>query len=162
MAELLRIRIQDAIKDAMRSKNEMRLVTLRMLMSDIKKADIDKRVDAAADREQALLNDVEILVVVNRMIKQRLDAADQFTKAQRPELAEKEHAEVVILREYLPEQLSEDAIKKLVQTAIDETKAQSSSDMAKVMAFIKEKAQGKADMGKVSALVKSALASSNK
>jgi uncharacterized protein len=160
MSELLRIRIQDAIKDAMRSKNEMRLLTLRMLMSDIKKADIDKRVDAASDREQSLLNDAEILAVINRMIKQRLDAADQFTKAQRPELAAKEHAEVAILREYLPEQLTEDAIKKLVQTAIDETKAQSSSDMAKVMAFIKEKAQGKADMGKVSALVKSALASS--
>jgi uncharacterized protein YqeY len=157
MADLLRARIQEDIKDAMRNQASFKLVTLRTLMADIKKTDIEKRVDAQADRESAIANDSEILAVISRMIKQRLDSLDQYQKANRQDLAKKEEDEIAILRGYLPQQLSEAEIADLVQLAITETKAQAASDMAKVMAFIKPKAQGRADMGKISALVKAKL-----
>lgn len=158
MVDVLRSQIQENMKAAMRGKEELTLITLRMLLAEIKKADIEKRVDAASDRASALLSDNEILVVISRMIKQRLDSAEQYKKANRSELAAKEEAEINILRAYLPTQLSENEVQELINAAIFEVSATKPSDMAKVMAFIKEKAQGRVDMGKVSTLIKSRLA----
>jgi uncharacterized protein len=149
----LKLRIQEDMKTAMRGREAFRLGTIRMLLAAIKQREIDDRVATGG----ALLNDGQIIAVIDKMIKQRLDSAEQYTKGNRQDLADKENAEIVILKEYLPQALSADEITAIIQQAISTTGATSAKDMAKVMSFIKEKAQGRADMGKVSATVKELL-----
>jgi len=148
MSDELKAQISQNMKDAMRSKDKERLSVIRMLMAAIKQVEVDDR---------TTLNDEDILRVINKMIKQRKDAAQQFSDAGRNELADKELFEIKTLQEYLPPQLDIEEIQKIVKSAIADTNATSIKDMGKVMGMIKPKLQGRADMGEVSELIKSTL-----
>lgn len=144
----LKQKIQDDMKTAMRAQDSVRLGTIRMLLAAIKQIEIDTRVS---------LDKAGILGVIHKMIKQRLDSAEQFEKAHRPELAAKERTEVVILEAYLPQQLSPHEIEAAVQSALERTAAASIRDMGKVMAVLKSELAGAVDMAKVSEIVKQKL-----
>lgn len=144
----LKARIQEDMKAAMRAKEQLRLGTIRMLMAAIKQREIDDR---------TTLNDAQILSVINKMIKQRHDAADQFQAASRQELADKENMEIAVLETYLPAQLSESEIQQAIRAAIASTNATSMKDMGKVMSLLKTKLEGQVDMAVVSAKVKQDL-----
>jgi uncharacterized protein YqeY len=148
MANSIRHLIEEAVKSSMRERNKERTSTLRMSLSEIKKEEIDRRME---------LSDEESIKIIQRMIKQRKESAAQFFEANREELANKENSEISILQDFLPEQLSEDEIKDIVLNAIAETEAQDSQDMGKVMGLLKSKIKGNADMGIVSRLVKENL-----
>ena len=148
MANSIRHLIEEAVKSSMRERNKERTSTLRMSLSEIKKEEIDRRME---------LSDEESIKIIQRMIKQRKESAAQFLEAKREELANKENSEISILQDFLPEQLSEDEIKDIVLNAIAETEAQDSQDMGKVMGLLKSKINGNADMGIVSRLVKENL-----
>ena len=145
----LKTTIQDDMKAAMRAKERDKLGTIRLLLAAIKQKEIDEQVE---------LNDAQILSVINKMIKQRRDAAQQYTDANRPELADKENLEITHLEGYLPEPLSDDEIQTAIKAAISEAGANSLRDMGKVMAVLQSSLQGRADMSAVSQLVKQQLA----
>lgn len=145
----LKAQIQDDMKSAMRAKQAEKLSTIRMLLAAIKQKEID---------EQIQLEDPQILSVINKMIKQRRDAADQFKNAGRDELAEKEQQEMLVLEAYLPQQLSDGEISQAIEKAVEQTQAKSIRDMGKVMGVLQSSLQGRADMAKVSQLVKQQLA----
>ena len=149
----LRQTIQDDIKMAMRNKEALRLETLRMLLAAIKQREIDNR----AVSGNQLLDDTQIVAVIDKMIKQRQESAEQYHKGNRPDLAEKETAEIAILTAYLPKQLDDSEITVLIKEAISSTNATSIRDMGKVMNVIKSEAQGRADIGKISTKVKELL-----
>jgi len=151
----LRQIIQEDMKSAMRSREALRLETIRMLLAAIKQREIDSRITVG----DLPLNDGQIVAVIDKMIKQREDSAQQYLAGGRPELAAKEKAEIEILKNYLPQSLTNEEIVAIIQQAIAKTGASSIKDMAKVMSFIKEKAAGRADFGKVSVKVKELLAS---
>jgi len=140
--------ITDDMKTAMKAKDKVALGVIRMLRAAIK----DKEIELGK-----ALDNTEILAVITKLIKQRKDSATQYRDAGRPELAEKEEAEIKVLEVYLPEQMNDAEIQQLVANAIAEAGATSMKDMGKVMGIVRPKAQGKADMGKVSAEVKAAL-----
>ena len=131
--------ISAAVKDAMRQKDKVRLGVLRMLTAEMK----NRRIENQRDLEEA-----DILQVITRMVKQRNDSAEQFTKGERPELAAKERAEIKVLEAYLPEALPEAELERLVREAITEAQAESKKDMGKVMKVVMPKIAGRAD-GKV-------------
>ena len=132
----------------MRERNKDRTSTLRMALSELKKEEIDNKIE---------LSNEDSIKILQRMIKQRKESMSQFLNAQRNDLAEKEESEIVILQDFLPEQMSEEDINKLVIEAINETDAKELKDIGKVMGFLKTKIQGNADMGIVSKLVKENL-----
>lgn len=144
----LRGRIQDDMKTAMRTRDVARLGTIRLLLAAIKQRDIDER---------TTLDDAQILAVIDKMIKQRNDSIDQYTKGNRQDLAAKEAAEIVVLREYLPKALTDLEIDELIKEAIIAANATSIKDMAKVMSYLKPRAQGRADIGQISLKIKEAL-----
>lgn len=146
--QTLKEKIQEDMKAAMRAKETLRLGTIRMLMAAIKQREIDERVT---------LDDSGVINVINKMIKQRRESAEQYKTANRMELADKENAEIKILESYLPQQLSEEEIEKAVQDALKTTDAKTMQDMGKVMGILKEKLAGRADMAKVSAKVRQHL-----
>ena len=148
MADSIRHLIEEAVKSSMRERNKERTSTLRMALSELKKEEIDNKIE---------LSNEDSIKILQRMIKQRKESMSQFLNAQRNDLAEKEESEIVILQEFLPEQISEDDINKLVIEAINETDAKEPQDIGKVMSFLKTKIQGNADMGVVSKLVKENL-----
>jgi len=148
MATDLKERIQEDMKDAMRNKQTLRLSTIRMLIAAYKQREIDDR---------TTLEDPDILKIINKMVKQRIDASEQFAKAGRDELADKEHQEIKILEAYLPEQLSEDEVQTAIQKAISDSGASTMKDMGKVMGILKPALEGRADMREVSAKIKALL-----
>ena len=148
MADSIRHLIEEAVKSSMRERNKERTSTLRMALSELKKEEIDNKIE---------LSNEDSIKILQRMIKQRKESMSQFLNAQRNDLAEKEESEIVILQDFLPEQMSEDDINKLVIEAINETDAKEPQDIGKVMGFLKTKIQGNADMGVVSKLVKENL-----
>ena len=145
--------LMDDIKTAMKAKDQVSLNTLRALKSAMKNAAIEK---GGAD---AVLEEAESMAVIRKQIKQRQDSITQFEDAGRPELAENEKAEVLVLEKYLPTPLSEEEITNIVSKAISETGASSKADMGKVMKVVQEKADGRADGKLLSQLVMKALAS---
>ncbi|RFF28592.1 MULTISPECIES: GatB/YqeY domain-containing protein [unclassified Wenzhouxiangella] len=145
----LKAQINDDVKQAMRSGEKERLKTLRMITAAIKQREIDERTE---------LDDAQVLAVVEKMIKQRRESAEQYREGNRPELAEAEEAEIALLEPYLPEQLSDEELDKAVDEAISETGASDMSGMGQVMGLLKPRLQGRADMSKVSGLVRSKLA----
>ena len=145
----LKDQLQSDMKAAMRSGDKARLTTIRMLIAAIKQREIDDR------RE---LDEAALLQIVEKQIKQRREAAAQFTDAGRGELADKELAEAAVLEAYLPEALTEAELAQLIDQAVSETGAESMKDMGRVMNAIRAAAQGRADMGEVSKLVKARLA----
>jgi uncharacterized protein len=140
--------IQEAVKTAMRNRDKEIVTTLRMAISELKKEEIDNKVT---------LDDSFVISILQRMIKQRKDAASQFQEANRPELAEKEKNEILMLSEFLPEQMSEEDLLQIVKKEILSSGASSMQDIGKIMGSLKAKLLGKADMSTVSKLVKEHL-----
>lgn len=147
----LRERIDADLKDAMRSKNELSLGVLRMLKSAIKYKEVEPGASSPLD-------DAGIMQVIGTLIKQRRDSAEQFKSGGRPELAEKEEAEISVLQNYLPQQLTPEELAALVQAAIAEVGAQGPKDMGPVMKAVQPKVAGRAEGRAVSEAVKTALA----
>jgi hypothetical protein len=145
----LKLRISDDMKAAMRAKEADRLGTIRMLMAAMKQKEVDERVE---------LDDAMIVAIVDKLIKQRKDAAEQYTTGGRQDLADKEKSEIVHLEVYLPQRLNADEILVAVKAIVAELGASGPGDMGKVMGVVKQKLAGQADMGLVSAAVKTALA----
>jgi uncharacterized protein YqeY len=145
----LKERITEDMKAAMRAKDSERLGTIRLLTAAMKQKEVDERVE---------LDDVAVIGIVDKMLKQRKDSIEAFEKAGRQDLADKEKAETVVLQAYLPARLSADEVAAEVKAIVAELGAKGPGDMGKVMGAVKAKLAGKADMGQVSAAVKAALA----
>jgi uncharacterized protein YqeY len=145
----LKEQVTEDMKTAMRAKDSERLGTIRLLLAAVKQKEVDERVE---------VDDVMLVGIVDKLIKQRKDSISQFTAAGRQDLADKETAELKVLEVYLPQRLSEDEIKAEVAAIVTELGAKGPADMGKVMGAVKGKLAGKADMGLVSAAVKAALA----
>jgi uncharacterized protein YqeY len=140
--------VQEEMKAALRAQDKERLSIIRLILSEIKRIEIDERIELDEARE---------LSILDKMQKQRRDSIEQFKAAGRNELAIKEQYEFDVIQSFKPEALSEQEIQQLVTAAIKESAAASVQDMAKVMAILKPKLQGRADMGQVSAKVKALL-----
>lgn len=140
------------MKLAMRSKEQARLTTIRLLQAAIQRREVDERIT---------LDDAQIVAVAEKLIKQSRDAIGQYTKAGRDDLIAKEKSDIAVWEQYLPAQMDAAEVEQLITSAIADAGADSVKDMGKVMAIIKPKLQGRADMGKVSAQVKAKLNSGN-
>jgi len=146
---MLKQRIQDDMKTALKAGDKRRLGIIRLILAAIKQREVDERIE---------IDDTQVLAVLDKLVKQQRDAIEQYTKANRQDLAEQEAYEVGVCREYLPAALGEDELIALVDAAIAAVGATSVKDMGKVMGRIKPQAQGRADMGAVGKLVKERLA----
>ncbi len=144
----MKAQIKDAMKAAMRAKEKQRLGTIRLIQAEIKRIEVDERIE---------VDDARVLAVLDKMCKQRRDSITQFADAGREDLAEIERNEMVVIQEFLPEALSEEELATIVSSAIAESGAESVRDMGKVMAIVKPQVQGRADMGVISKLVKAQL-----
>lgn len=147
----LKTTLTEAMKTAMRSKDKSRLDVIRLMQAAIKQVEVDQ------GRRDDGLSDVEVLAIIDKMLKQRRDSIEQFNQGARPDLAEKEMAEIVIIQTFLPQALSPEEIQHLIDQAFAEVGDRSISAMGKVMAILKPLIQGRADASQVSALVKAAL-----
>ena len=145
----LREKLNDDIKTAMKAREAEKLAALRLMLSAVKQREVDERVT---------LDDAGVIAVVEKMIKQRKDSIEQFEKAARQDLADKEKFEISVIAAYLPQQLSAAEIDAIIAEAVASTGAKGPADMGKVMGVVKPKLAGRADMGKVSGLVKAKLA----
>lgn len=144
----LKARINDEMKAAMRAKDKPRLGAIRLIQAEIKRIEVDERIE---------VDDERLLAVLDKMCKQRRDSIQQYEDAGRTELAEQERLEIDVIQEFLPAQLSEDELNDLIAEAIAASGAESMKDMGKVMGQLKPKLQGRADMGEVSKLIKARL-----
>ncbi len=163
---LLQVKIQEDLKTALLEKRELELSVLRMLLSAVNNKETEKKTkiwkekpDLAPEKiqKEAELADEEIFDVISSEIKKRREAIEGFEKGGRKESADKERKELAILQKYLPEQIPEDELKKVVQEAIKKTGAKEIKDMGKVMGSITAQVKGKADMSQVSQIVKESL-----
>ncbi len=141
-------RISENIKTAMRSRDKERLGVLRMITAAFKQKEVDERIE---------LDDAQVLATLDKMVKQHRYSIQQFEKAKRDDLADKEKMELSIVQEFMPVQLTDDEISRMISNAITQSDAESAKDMGKVMGILKPQLQGRADMGKVSSLVKQQL-----
>jgi len=148
----LKERITEDMKNAMRAKDSERLGTIRLLLAAIKQREVDERI---------VLDDANVIAVTDKLIKQRKDSFSQFQAAGRDDLASKEASEMLVLQEYMPQQLSEAEVAAAVLAAVAETGAAGPQDMGRVMAVLKAQLAGRTDMSKLSGQVKAALAGSN-
>ena len=148
MSESLKLSIQSAMKDAMRAKEKVRLGVIRSIMAAVKQREIDERIE---------LDDEQITLVIDKMMKQRRESISQFDAAGRDDLTAVEQGELEILQTFMPEPLTDEEIRSMVQKAMADTGASSMKDMGKVMGLIKPQAQGKADMAVVSKMIKEQL-----
>lgn len=144
----LKSQITSAMKDAMRAKDKPRLGTIRLILAELKRIEVDERIE---------LDDERIIVVMDKMLKQRRDSISQFEAASRQELADIEKAEITVIQDFLPTALTEEEIAQLVDDAIASTGAEGMKDMGKVMGPLKPQLQGRADMAEVSKLIKARL-----
>ena len=144
----LREQINEDMKASMKARESDKLAALRLLLAAVKQREVDERIT---------LDDHQLVAVVEKMIKQRKDSIEQYEKAARQDLADKEKYEISILQAYLPQQMSQAEVDKAIADAIASTGAKGAADMGKVMGVLKPKLAGRADMGKVSGLVKSKL-----
>jgi uncharacterized protein YqeY len=140
--------ITDDMKLAMKAQDKPALKAIRMILGAIKQKEIDERIE---------LDDNQVMAVIQKMVKQRKDSISQFSDAGRTDLVEVEEAELLIINNYMPKQLSDDEIEAAVVKAISDTGADSMKDMGKLMGILKGQLDGKADMGQVSQLIKSKL-----
>ena len=144
----IRLQLNQDIKDAMKAKDKARLDVLRLISAAVKQIEVDERID---------VDDSRMLVILNKMVKQRHESIAHYSKALRDDLVAQENYELSILKNYLPEPLSEESIKTVIDDAFVEIKVSQVSDMGKLMAYIKPKIEGRADMAKISALIKQRL-----
>jgi uncharacterized protein len=146
----LKDQITEDMKAAMRAKDSERLGTIRLLLAAVKQKEVDERV---------VLDDVALVAIIDKLIKQRKDSVAAYVQASRQDLADKESAEIAVLQAYLPQRLSADEVTAEVRAIVAELGAKGPGDMGRVMGAVKTRLAGKADMGQVSAAVKAALAS---
>ncbi len=144
----LKTDISNAMKDAMRARDKVRLGALRLILAEIKRVEVDERIE---------VEDARVLSILDKMSKQRRDSIKQFHAAGRDDLVAQEQTELDIISEFMPAALGDDEITALIAQAIEQSKAESVRDMGKVMALIKPQIQGRADMAAVSKQVKAAL-----
>ena len=144
----LKDEINKEMKAAMKSRDKDRLKTIRLILSEIKRVEVDERI---------AVDDQRTLSILAKMIKQRRDSIAQYDSAGRTELSKIETDEITVINEFLPEALTDDEIKNLIEKAISETGAESMKDMGRVMGIIRPQIQGRADAGEVSKRVKEAL-----
>lgn len=144
----LKDKIVADLKDAMRARDQKKLDTLRLITSAIKQIEVDERI---------VVDDARLLVILDKMAKQRNESIQQFTVAGRTDLVDQEQFELTLITHYLPEPLTDDEIARHVEQALLAVNAQQMSDMGKVMAHLKPLLQGRADMAKVSAMIKTKL-----
>ncbi|MEP1231125.1 MAG: GatB/YqeY domain-containing protein [Litorimonas sp.] len=150
---ILRDNISDAIKTAMKAKDSLRVSTLRLVSAAIKDRDIDAR---AKDRCQGI-DEPEIMSLLSKMVKQREESVKTYDDNGRPELAERERQEIDIIREFMPQPLSDDEMKAIIAGLIEDSGATGLKDMGKIMGALKSNYAGRVDMGKAGAVVKSHL-----
>ncbi|WP_417249825.1 GatB/YqeY domain-containing protein [Celeribacter sp.] len=150
----MRTRINSALKTAMKEKEASRLATLRLVNAAIK----DREIAGRSNGVETEISDAEVLAILGKMVKQRQESAKAFEEGGRLELAEKERAEINVIEEFLPRQLSADETSAAIDAAIAATGASSIRDMGKVMGALKEKYTGQLDFGKVGGMVKDKLA----
>ena len=148
----MRNRISDSLKQAMRDKNDRRIATLRLVNAAITDRDIALR---GKGKDRA--DDEEVLDILTKMVKQREESSKIYREGNRPELEQQELEEIEIIREFLPKQLSDEEAEAAVDSAIEETGAESLRDMGKVMGILKERHRGQLDMGKIGPMVKGRL-----
>ena len=141
-------RISNELKDAMRAREKAKLDALRLIMAAVKQVEVDERIDVSDER---------MLIILDKMAKQRKESIAQFSAANRQDLVDKEVFELDLISQYLPTPLSQAEISELVQQAVTAMNAQTMADMGKVMAYIKPKAQGRCDMSQISVLIKNTL-----
>jgi uncharacterized protein YqeY len=146
----LKDRIREDMKAAMRGGDKRRLGVIRLVMAAVKQREVDDRIE---------LDDAQVTVVLDKMVKQRRESQSQYEQAQRADLAEQEAYEITVLQEYLPAPLSDAEIAQLIEAAIRETGASSMKDMGKVMGVLRPRLAGRADMGAVSGQIKVRLGS---
>lgn len=146
--ETLKSKLMAEMKAAMRAKAKERLGAIRLIQSEIKRIEVDERIE---------VDDARVIAVLDKMRKQRKDSITQFEKGGRPELAEIEAREIVVIEEFLPAALDEAEIDKMIADAVAKTGAESVRDMGKVMGLLKPELQGRADMGQVGQKIKAAL-----
>ncbi len=149
----MRSRLNAALKTAMKEKDSERLTTLRLINAAIK----DREIASRGEGEEVVVSDDDVLGILGKMVKQRQESAKAFEEGARLELAEKERAEIAVIEEFLPRQLSEEEVTKAVEEAISETGAESIRDMGKVMGVLKAKYTGQMDFGAAGPLVKAKL-----
>ena len=148
MSASLKDRLQNDVKDAMRARAKQTLGTLRLIMAELKRREVDERIE---------LSDQDVLLILEKMVKQRRDSLSQYLAADRQDLADQEQFELDLIAQYLPEPLSDEAVLTLIEEAIEAAGAREMSKMGQVMGWIKDRAQGRADMAKVGQLVKAQL-----
>jgi len=146
----LRDKIQEDMKNALRAGEKDKLATIRLILAAIKQREVDERI---------VLNDEQTLAVLDKMIKQRRESIAQFNAAKRDDLTAIEQAEIDVIKLYLPPQLSDSEVEKIIDAAIQETGATTARDMGKIMGILKPLIQGRADIGAVSSKVKERLSS---
>lgn len=144
----LKGQITAAMKVAMRAKDKPRLGTIRLILAELKRIEVDERIE---------LDDERIITIMDKMLKQRRDSISQFEAADRQELADIEKAEVIVIQSFMPASLSNEEIEQLVDAAIANTGASSMKDMGSVMGLLRPQLQGRADMAEVSKLIKARL-----
>ena len=144
----MKTQLTDAMKDAMRARDKPRLSAIRLMLSEVKRIEVDERIE---------ISDERLIAILDKMIKQRRDSITQYEAADRQELADIEIGEISVIQEFLPVALTEEEISAMITAAISATGAESMRDMGKVMGILKPQIQGRADGGAVSGLVKSAL-----
>jgi len=144
----IKAQITEQMKDAMRAKDKVRLGTIRLMLAELKRIEVDERIE---------LDDARVLVVLDKMVKQRKDSIAQYLAAERPELADKEQQEMEVIKTFLPQPLSDDEVEQIIDAAIAASGASGMQAMGQVMAVIKPQLQGRADMSVVSKRVKAKL-----
>lgn len=144
----LKAQLTEDMKAAMRAKESVKLSTIRLINAAIKQFEVDERTEA---------DDTKVIAIITKMVKQRNDSAKIYTDADRTDLADKENAEIKILKHYLPQMMSEDEIRTAVISTVAEAGASGMADMGKVMGLLKTRLAGKADMGAVNKILKAVL-----
>ena len=138
----------EAMKDAMRAKDKPRLGTIRLALSEIKRIEVDERID---------LDDGRVIGILDKMIKQRRESIRQYASADRPELVAQEQFEIEVIQEFLPQALDANELEKIIKSAVNESGATSMKEMGKVMNLVRPKVVGRADMAEVSKQIKALL-----
>jgi len=144
----LSFRIREDMKKAMKAKEKVKLGVIRLMMAAIKQREVDERIE---------LDDTQVLQLLDKMVKQRRDSIEAFDKAGRDDLSIIEQKEMLIIQEYLPQQLTDAEIDQLIEQAISQSGAQGMKDMGKVMGILRPQLQGRADMGAASGKIKAQL-----
>ena len=149
MADSLKVRILEDVKDAMRARDKARLGTLRMVTAAIKQREVDQRTSP--------LDDASVVAVLEKMLKQRRESARQYDGAGRADLATAEREEIGVIERYMPRALDSSEIDAMIEAAVEDAGAATMKDMGRVMGLLKPRVQGRADMGTVSAAVRARL-----